>query len=257
MAIRVGIGIITCNRKDVLAETLARVRAHTTTPCELAVADDGSTDGTADLVRGQNITLITGRNMGIAWNKNRALFLLGALWQCDVVILLEDDSFPIRNEWQREWILASQRWGHVNLAAEWFRSSFLRGSGTVDDPVFSKNVTAQCSGFSRASLLYGGYFDPRFHGYGFEHLEHSRRLVRLGYGGSFEELDGERVPIYKLLHGNIAVTNPSSFSNAADRARNEQLCRDVLFDEAYRMPWRDDADLTQFREEMTNALRDG
>ena len=30
MAIRVGIGIITCNRKDVLAETLARVRAHTT-----------------------------------------------------------------------------------------------------------------------------------------------------------------------------------------------------------------------------------
>ena len=79
MAIRVGIGIITCNRKDVLAETLARVRAHTTAPFTLAVADDGSTDGTADMVRSQNITLVTGRNMGIAWNKNRALFLLSAL----------------------------------------------------------------------------------------------------------------------------------------------------------------------------------
>jgi hypothetical protein len=28
MAARIGIGIITCNRKDVLAGTLARVRAH-------------------------------------------------------------------------------------------------------------------------------------------------------------------------------------------------------------------------------------
>ena len=44
MAARIGIGIITCNRKDVLAGTLARVRAHTSLPYELAVADDGSTD---------------------------------------------------------------------------------------------------------------------------------------------------------------------------------------------------------------------
>jgi hypothetical protein len=28
-----------------------------------------------------------------------------------------------------------------------------------------------------------------------------------------------------------------------------------LFDEAYRMPWRDDAELMQFRQEMANAMR--
>ena len=94
MAIHIGIGIITCDRKDVLAETLARLRAHTASPYTLAVADDGSTDGTADLVRSQNVTLVTGRNMGIAWNKNRALFLLDAIIQCDVVILLEDELVP-------------------------------------------------------------------------------------------------------------------------------------------------------------------
>ena len=151
MAIRVGIGIITFNRQDVLAETLARVRAHTTTPCALAVADDGSTDGTAAMVRSQNITLVTGRNMGIAWNKNRALFLLSAVAQCDVVILLEDDSFPIRDGWQEEWMLAAERWGHVNLAGEWFKDSFLKGSGTVDDPILATSVSAQCSGFSPAA----------------------------------------------------------------------------------------------------------
>ncbi|HET6196399.1 MAG TPA: glycosyltransferase, partial [Acetobacteraceae bacterium] len=210
MAIRVGIGVITYNRKDVLAETLARVRAHTKTPCALAVADDGSTDGTGDLVRSQSVTLVTGRNMGIAWNKNRALFLLGAVVNCDVVILLEDDSYPTEDGWEQEWIQATQAWGHVNLAGPWFSDSFLRGTGTVDDPIVSKDVTAQCSGYSRAALLYGGYFDSRFRGYGFEHIEHSRRMVRVGYGGSYEEVDGEVVPIFRLLKGCIAVSNPNS-----------------------------------------------
>jgi len=257
MALRVGIGVVTYNRKDVLLETLARIRAHTASECALAVADDGSSDGTPEAVRAQQLTLVSGRNMGIAWNKNRALYLLAAVAQCDVVILLEDDSFPIADGWEQEWVEASQRWGHVNLAGEWFSEGFLRGSGTVDDPTISKNVTAQCSGFSRTALLYGGYLDPRFRGYGFEHIEHSRRLVRLGYGGSHEEVDGEVVPIFKLLKGSIRVTSPGSFSNADDRTRNQLLCHQLLFDESYRMPWRDDTELAQFRAEMANALPTG
>lgn len=255
MAVRVGIGVITYNRRDVLAETLARIRAHTKSPCALMVADDGSEDGTAELLRGQNITVVTGENMGIAWNKNRALFLLSAIAQCDVAILLEDDSYPTENNWEQEWIEAAQRWGHANLAGHWFSDSFLRGAGTVDDPIRSKHITAQCSSFSREALLYGGYFDSRFRGYGFEHLEHSRRLVRLGYGGSFEELEGDVVPIYQLLKSCIAVSNPGSFSNTADRMRNELLCQTLLFDEGYRMPWRDDTEMAQFRAEMRAALR--
>jgi len=254
MAIRVGIGVVTYNRKDVLLETLARIRAHTTSECALAVADDGSSDGTPEAVRAEKITLVTGRNMGIAWNKNRALFLLASVVQCDVVILLEDDSFPTQDGWEQEWIKATQRWGHINFAGEWFRDSFLRGTGTADDPILSKDITAQCSGFSRTSLIYGGYFDPRFRGYGQEHVEHTRRLVRLGYGGTHEEIDGEVRPIYRLLTSGIQVTNPTSFSNATDRERNWLLCRELLFDESYRMPWRDDTELAQFRAEMANAL---
>jgi hypothetical protein len=195
--------------------------------------------------------------MGIAWNKNRALFLLGAIIECDVVILLEDDSFPTRDGWIDEWVLATQRWGHVNLAGEWFRDSFVKGTGTVDDPILSKDVTAQCSGFSRSALLYGGYFDSRFRGYGQEHVEHSRRLLRIGYGGTYEEMEGEVRPIYKLLKGAVEVTSPRSFSNAADRDRNWLLCRELLFEQTYRMPWRDDTELIQFRAEMAQALRGG
>ena len=128
-------------------------------------------------------------------------------------------------------------------------------AGTLDDPILSTNVSAQCSGFSRTALLYGGYFDSRFRGYGQEHVEHTRRLLRVGYGGSYEEIDGEVRPIYKLLKSSIEVTNPNSFSNQPDRDRNWLMCRELLFDETYRMPWRDDAELVQFREEMANALR--
>jgi glycosyltransferase involved in cell wall biosynthesis len=254
MAIRVGIGVITYQRKDVLAETLASVRAHTTAPYVLIVADDGSADGTASMVRAQNIMVVTGQNMGIAWNKNRALFMLGAIAQCDVVLLLEDDSFPVEDGWERDWVTATQKWGHANYAGAWLQGSFLKGAGTVDDPFLSLDVTAQCSSFSREALLYGGYFDSRFRGYGQEHVEHTRRLLRVGYGGSYEDVNGEVRPIYKLLKSNIQVTNPHTYSNEAERHRNWLLCRQLLFEEAYRMPWRDDAELMQFREEMRLAL---
>src|SRR5262249_16732836 len=240
--------------KATLAETLARVRAHTTAPIELAVADDGSVDGTADLVRSGGIALVTGRNMGIAWNKNRALFLLAAIRRCDAITLLEDDSFPTTDGWEQEWLRAIQLWGHANLAGDWFKDSFLSGSGTADDPILATNVSAQCSGFSRTALLYGGYFDSRFRGYGHEHVEHTRRLVRLGYGGTQEEIDGEGRPISKLLKSNIRVSSPVSFSNQPDRDRNWLICRELLFEEAYRMPWRDDAEMMQFRAEIAAAV---
>jgi glycosyltransferase involved in cell wall biosynthesis len=255
MALRLGVGIVTFNRKNVLAETLARVQAHTTSPFTLVVADDGSEDGTDKLVREKNVTLVTGQNMGIAWNKNRALFLLADIMQCDVVILLEDDTFPIRDGWEGEWVDAAHRWGHSNCAGEWFRSEFLKGSGTLDDPILCKVVTAQCSVYSREALRYGGYLDSRFFGFGQEHVEHTRRLIRVGrYGGTYEDIDGEVRPIYKLIWGGIQVTTPPSFSNRADTERNWRVCQQLLFEETYRAPWRDDIELAQFHAEMARAV---
>jgi glycosyltransferase involved in cell wall biosynthesis len=237
----------------VLLQTLDRVRAHTRTPYDLVVADDGSEDGTAAAMRALGVRLVTGRNMGIAWNKNRALFLLAHIRRCNVVILLEDDSSPTHTGWEVDWIAASLAWGHANLAGGWLRQSFLSGTGTVADPILSLDVTAQCSSFWCEALAWGGYFDTRFRGYGQEHVEHTRRLIKAGYGGTFEDIEGEVRPIYKLLSSAIDVRAGPSFSDDAERDRNLLMCQQLLFDESYRMPWREDAEMVQFRGEMQAA----
>ena len=98
MPFSVGIGIITFNRRDLVDSTIAQVRALTKEPdAALVIADDGSSDGTLEMLRDKQVPMITGTNMGIAWNKNRALFLLSHLLGCSTVILLEDDtSQPVR-----------------------------------------------------------------------------------------------------------------------------------------------------------------
>jgi glycosyltransferase involved in cell wall biosynthesis len=258
MSFPVGIGIITYNRKDIVAATIDRVRALTREPdAAFVVADDGSTDGTPEMLRAMQVPVVTGANMGIAWNKNRALFLLAERLACETVILLEDDARPGRQGWDAQWMLAARRRGHVNYAAGWMRQDFIGGSGTAEDPVRSRNVTAQCAAYSRAALAYAGYFDPRFTGYGHEHVEHTRRMIRLGYGGSQEPIDGTDQVIFHLITGDIVVVPTLSHGDDAQVERNRRLACQLMAEEGYRAPWRDDGQLRQFRSEIERSCGNG
>ncbi len=258
MTFRVGIGIVTYNRKDLIGSVLDRVRSLTREPnAALVVADDGSDDGTLAMLRQQRVPVVTGVNMGIAWNKNRALFLLSHLLGCESVILLEDDAQPATAGWETQWMLGAERWGHVNYAGDWMREHFLSGSGTADDPVGSKMVTAQCAAYSRTALTYGGYFDPRFRGYGHEHVEHSRRLIRVGFGGTDHVQDGQEQVIYKMIGVGITILSSKSHFQPAQAESNLRLAQQIMAQESYRAPWGNDQEQRQFRAEMDSALSDG
>jgi len=258
MSFPIGIGIITYNRREILSGTIDQVRALSGQPnAALVVADDGSGDGTLAMLRDKQVPVITGVNMGIAWNKNRALFLLSHMLGCETVILLEDDTRPNRAGWEAEWMKAARRWGHANLAGEWMAEHFLSGSGTADDPVRSAMVTAQCSVYSRAALTFGGYLDPRFRGYGHEHVEHTARLVRVGYGGTEERIDGEGRVRFFLIKGDVTVVSSRSFHDTAQEQRNLQLAQRIMGEQGYRSPWGDDNELRQFRSEIESAMIDG
>jgi hypothetical protein len=253
---RIGIGIVTYNRKDMVHETIECVRRYTVRDdVDFVVADDGSTDGTMAMLRELGVPVVSGVNMGIAWNKNRVLYLLGQLRRCEVVILLEDDTQPNAAGWEEEWIEGARRWGHVNLAGDWLKPGFIRGSGTAEDPIMGRQVTAQCASYSRESLDYGGYYDPRFKGYGHEHVEHSRRLIRVGYGGA-EHSDGAEGPLlFAMLTGSVTVLSPPSHYNKEQADRNLAVAHRAMGEQFYRVPWQTDDEMQQFRAEMTSAVR--
>jgi glycosyltransferase involved in cell wall biosynthesis len=252
MPLQLGIGVITWRRPAVLAVTLDRIAQHTKYPfCHLVVADDGSGDETLALVQARGVRAVTGRNMGVAWNKNRALFLLFELLRCDLAILLEDDAAPERDNWEVEWMQAALRWGHVNVACPWVPQHQESGAGTLDDPVRSMLLSAQVQAFSREAVLFGGYYDTRFRGFGHGHREHSYRLARAGYGARLESApDGGKQVLFYLIRGGIAFAQARSAADAAQAERNRRLAATLADDFGYRAPWRDEAEMRQFRDEM-------
>lgn len=250
MITRLGIGIATYNRRDLVLATVGRVLAHTLHPYTLAVADDGSRDGTADALRAQHITTIAGPRRGTAWNKNRLLFYLVELARCDVVILLEDDTFPATRGWERDWILAAARHGHVNYAPPAVSGGRLAGNGTGEDPYLAPVLTSHAAGFSREALLFGGYFDTRFTFCGHENVEYAQRLLRYGYGGvQAPRLSGVSAAFY-LVRGGVTVMTPPSHVTDMALAHNREVAERIGGDTAPRACWRDVTEMEQFRAEL-------
>jgi glycosyltransferase involved in cell wall biosynthesis len=250
MSYSIGIGVVTFNRGGVLFDTLRAIAKHTKTPVNLVVADDGSTDGTHEALRRSKIPFVTGPNRGIAWNKNRALFWLTHIKKCDFVILLEDDTRPQEDGWETQWVEGAKRYGHVNLAGDWFDHSFISGSGTAEDPILSLDVSGQCSCFSREAILFGGLLDTRFKGFGFEHVEHTLRLIRLGYGGRHDQVNGELRTLYYLLKAPMAHAPTTSFSDPETVKTNLALCHELLRDLAYRPGMQTEDEIKMLRREM-------
>ena len=137
------------------------------------------------------------------------------------------------------------------------RDRFVSGDGTANDPYLCRDVTAQCACFSSAALSYGGYLDPRFKGYGYEHAEHSRRLVRVGYGGLEQRIDDEQRVQFYLITGHATEVSSISHQNTEQEQRNLQLARELMAVQGYRAPWGEDTELRQFRSEIESAMRDG
>ncbi len=273
---KLGIALITYSRRERALATLAALLRHTNTPATWCVADDGSQDGTTDAIRHCHLSIpvLSGENRGVAWNKNRALWHLRA---CDVVLLVEDDASPTENGWERDWIAATERHGHMNLNGDWFRGGIVSGSGTVADPYASQGTSAQVCGFSREALEHVGYFDTRFRGYGMGHIEHTHRLIRAGYGGcvvsgELGDYDGwqlgtetafqvHRRPapqvLTYLLTSPIHVTHEHTHRDPcpAKQAANEARFAELVRGQVYRAPWSCDGEVAAFRAEMAKAAR--
>lgn len=251
--IRLGIGIPTYNRSALIRETVRRVQELTHFDPLIFVSNDGSSDDTADVLgKIENIHVLNAPNAGIAWNKNRLLFHLHEVEKCDVILLLEDDAQPVVEGWNIDWMLACLKFGHVNFAPSWF-SNMGMGNGSWHNPYRSDILTAQCSGFSREALSYVGYLDTRFGRYGHEHVEHTSRLIRMGYGG-LTKADGAS-KIFFLLGGGLQIMDSVSNFSQQHVDENSKVFQKIHNECAYRSPWRDDEQIRRLRDEMRQVRR--
>ena len=246
--LNVGIGVITYNRKDHLAKTVEAIKAFTTGDYQLVVADDGSKDDTVEWCKQNNVPHTYCANKGVVRNKNRALYYLNEVKKVDVLILLEDDCRPNKENWQKEWVIAALLWGHINYAHKRIikkEDAVVSGTGSSTLPYLCRLVTGQCTACSKDAMDNIGYLDPRFSGYGAGHVEWTERFIRQGYNGSTE-----KHWVYPAINTGLNSDDAPTFKNPEQLEKNRALKKKISKDAHKREPWVNTDEENEFLEEI-------
>ena len=232
MSARLVIAITTFNRADLLDAQLEAVTRLTASPFEIVVCDDGSSDHTASVTRKWGVQRIGGANRGIAYNKNRGIFYGREIAGCSHLLLLDDDIVPVDQGWDLFWIDAIDRHGHVNYGAPDYDRFLVWGDKTPERPGLNSHVVGQCLGASRDALVRVGYMDTRFGRYGYEHIEYSWRMAKLGYGGVI--VDQQLLVL--VIDGGLERRHAESSGGSQDIEANAQVYQRLRGEQVYRAP---------------------
>jgi glycosyltransferase involved in cell wall biosynthesis len=202
MNIHRGVAICHYNRIEHLEEVIKAVKETVPEGTRIVVCDDGSTPmpdpersmmhSTAafhleDITRRQEVVLIKGPNLGVAANKNRALW---ALQDCHYICILEDDLVPTEKGWFEAYEKAS-------LLAECHHfcriqdkeipetvptfQTFMNAHGL--HPIYASSPRGDLTFCTSEAVKRVGAFNPRFRGAGYAHGEWSARVARTGLIG--------------------------------------------------------------------------
>jgi glycosyltransferase involved in cell wall biosynthesis len=175
-----GVGICTYNRGAQLAEIVRRVRETVPSGTRVVVCDDGSDEAP----NFKNVVTVRGPNLGVAANKNRALF---ALQDCKFLCILEDDLMPTDGGWFEAYVRAATISGihhfcRVQDKLEDSKSPAFDEFMLSNDlhPIYGPSPRGDLTFLTAAVLRVVGGFNPLFRGVGHAHGEWSNRVQRAG-----------------------------------------------------------------------------
>jgi len=253
--LKLGIAITTLNRRDMVLQLVKKIRELTRGRYDLVICDDGSTDGTKSALEAQGEIVIGGVARGIAWNKNRGIYVLLNLARCDVILLLDDDVLPTAPGWEAEWVEAAWQYGHVNYALPAFRSSVIAGACSAAAPGLATTIPGCVLAFSRVALAQIGYLDVRFGRYGHEHSDFSFRALRAGFGGIKVREGDWNAPYFYVISGGIDILPATTSGTQEELEANGRLFGELANEPIYRHAWLNDAMRDRFLAEIEDVLR--
>ncbi|WP_409438917.1 glycosyltransferase [Psychromonas sp. GE-S-Ul-11] len=248
--IKVGVAVITYNRLERLQDNIKQINAFSNKETVLVVADDGSQDGTKTWCDENGVTCISLSNSGVVANKNRALYFLHEVEQCDVSILLEDDCKPIAQGWDATWALTALTWGHVNFAHKRVigDTKLIKGTGKIYSPYVSKSVTGQCTATSLSAFQKVGYLNPVFKGYGCGHVEWTQRFINQGFNGLTDSHAS-----FPCINTGLLSEDAPTHKSEEDIQRNQAIKSSLKGKQGYVYPWTTEQERLAFIDVVKNA----
>ena len=182
------VSICTYNRANNLGEIIEGVLSTVPDGTDVFVCDDGSTDGTGsevDEFTASGVTYFRGPNLGVAANKNRALYLMQ---NHHFSAIIEDDLMPTEKGWFEIYEKVSTLTDihhfcriqdkEVPESRPAF-SNYLAKELNVT-PIYATSPRGDLTFLTRKVITTVGGLNPEFKGVGFAHGEWSARVVKAG-----------------------------------------------------------------------------
>lgn len=182
---RRGIAVCHFNRTKYLPQILEGIYDTMPVGTKVVVCDDGSTeDLTPILSKFKETLFIRGNNLGVAANKNRALY---SLRDTHLLCILEDDLVPTKEGWFEKYEKAYLLSGIHHFCRVQDKvvpesispfTEFLQRSSIT--PIYGSSPRGDLTFLTNTVLHRVGGFNPLFRGAGYAHGEWSERVHRSG-----------------------------------------------------------------------------
>ena len=185
MTIKRFIGISTYNRSNQIGSIVESILSTAPNGTTIAVADDGSTDDTANEVKKFPVLYLRGKNKGVGVNKNRLLFLGQS---AHLLVILEDDLSPTAPSWFEDYEKAAVLTNNHHFCRVQNRevietvpsfSTYLQQTVGLT-PIYGNTPRGDLTFLTKSTITNVGGFNSEFKGAGYAHGNWSRRVQRAG-----------------------------------------------------------------------------
>lgn len=211
---KIGVAMTTYNRREVALNAIDKWRSYMPDNSIIIIVDDGSTTPFP------NATFRFARNKGIAVAKNKCLELLIDAG-CEHLFLVDDDIWPISSNWWGPYISSPEP--HLQMLFN-YDNNDVKNVGhirTIDGHEVWDLTRGCMLYFERRVIDKVGGFNPLFKKYGYEHVELSDRIHRLGFtSNAYMDVIGSSSLFYSMdKYGDVCSSVPNQKMYTKDNVR--------------------------------------